>query len=471
MSLVGAAARAVVVLEQWLRFDPGLVNLVGEPGLGKRSVIKALCSEDVRPIRLKAPQQPDALLNVIARQLGVTPGAPGATIAAIREQSVQLRAAGYPVLVVIEQSDLLADASLALVGRLAEQQGEQSGLAVALLSQASLRERIRPLIPPQTVIQEVALVALSFDEANEYIDYLLTQGPWSGDAQAKLDRAAIFEASGGNPGQLALCIERHRAGLPISGPVPGRKRVLAVFSIACALAVVLSGVWVWQWYQPSASEPQPGLVSLERLERELANTPAVPQPLEPTPQVDAVQPPSSETNDDELAQALQAMMPVAEALDIAGFEQALADVAGIVNEPVGLSSLEALISPDAVEIPLTPLPSNAEVDEAPEIAETAPQWGFDEAVILSSASDSYTLQVFGTGNPDTARAQKAGRYATLALNIVKLQRDGKPWYVGLLGVFQSRATAQSFAREQQIDEGYWLRPLAGVQDQIREAAD
>ena len=42
MTLFGASARTVPVLEQWLRFAPGLLNLFGPEGLGKRSVIQAL---------------------------------------------------------------------------------------------------------------------------------------------------------------------------------------------------------------------------------------------------------------------------------------------------------------------------------------------------------------------------------------------------------------------------------------------
>ena len=133
MNLVGACARAVPVLEQWLRFDPGLLNLTGPAGVGKRSVMKALCADDVRPIRLVAPQEAQSLVDAIARQLGVTPGAPAASIAAIREQSEQVRDAGYPVLVIIERAHLLADAALDLLSRLSAKTSDQAGLAVALL--------------------------------------------------------------------------------------------------------------------------------------------------------------------------------------------------------------------------------------------------------------------------------------------------------------------------------------------------
>ena len=456
MNLVGACARAVPVLEQWLRFDPGLLNLTGPAGVGKRSVIKALCVDDVRPIRLVAPQEAQSLVDAIARQLGVTPGAPAASIAAIREQSEQVRDAGYPVLVIIERAHLLADAALALLSRLSAKTSDQAGLAVALLSEQPLRERIRPLAPPQTLIQEVALVELNFDEANEHMDYLLTQGPWSGDAMAKLDRAAVFEVSGGNLAQLELCVERHRAGLPISGPIPGRKRVAVVFGVASLLAVLLSGVLVWQLYQDDAASPtQASLESLEALERELSQAPTVPEPLdEPEPKSELV----------------------------VDFSAALADL-NIVPEGVPIERLQSALTPEPepilAEIPVRELTAvDVVVEPAPEpeqtptqIAESAPQWAFDEAAILSSASNSYTLQVFGTRNPDTARREKTGKYTALDLNVIQVERDGSPWYVGLIGAFESRAAAQSFAREQQIEEGFWLRPLADVQDQIKAVAD
>ncbi len=452
MNLVGACARAVPVLEQWLRFDPGLLNLTGPAGVGKRSVIKALCTDDVRPIRLVAPQEAQSLVDAIARQLGVTPGAPAASIAAIREQSEQVRDAGYPVLVIIERAHLLADAALALLSRLSAKTSDQAGLAVALLSEQPLRERIRPLAPPQTLIQEVALVELNFDEANEHMDYLLTQGPWSGDAMAKLDRAAVFEVSGGNLAQLELCIERHRAGLPISGPIPGRKRVAVVFGVASLLAVLLSGVLVWQLYQDDAASPtQASLESLEALERELSQAPKVPEPLaelEPKPEV------------------------------VVDFSAALADL-NIAPEGVPIERLQSALTPELqpllAEIPVREVPAVEvvvePVSEPAQIAESAPQWAFDEAAILSAASNSYTLQLFGTQNPDTARREKTGQYAALDLNVIQVERDGSPWYVGLVGAFESRAAAQSFAREQQIEEGFWLRPIADVQDQIKAVAD
>lgn len=450
MKLIGAGARAVPVLDQWLRFDPGLLNLTGAAGLGKRSVIKALCGDDVRVVRFQGQVAPEALLTTLARQMGITPGDVSATIKAVRTQAAQVREANYWMLVVLENAERLPESTLALLARLAEPVDEAPGLAIALLSEQSMRETIRPLLAPSMTFQDVALVPFSHDETNEMADFCLTQGPWSGDAVASLDRAALFEVTGGNPGQIEQAIERHRAGLPLTGPVPGRKRVATVFGVALVLALGLSAVMVWQWYQP-ASGPVERVSEVDRLadlEKEIAKVPPAPEPL-----------PAAEPVAIDLALLPDVLPPPDLPPDVIIPLPAPAEVV--------LPSAES-IAEVATET-VAPLQDEVQSQSPAETPQTEPQWGFDEAQILSLASESYTLQVFGTRDPAAAGVLKRGKYADLGLNIARVQRDGSPWYIGLLGSFETRQAAQIFASDQRIENGFWLRSLGSVQTQIREA--
>lgn len=480
MKLVGASARAVTVLDQWLRYTPGLLNLTGSAGSGKRSVIKALCGDQVRPIRLEGPVTPEVLLNAIARQLGVAPGAPAATITALRQQSNEVREAGFPVLVSIEFAEQVPDATLALIGRLCESLDDQPGIAVALLSEQSLRERIRPLVPPDALIQDVSLVPLSYDETNELVDYLLTQGPWSGDAIASLDRADLFEISQGNPGQILLAVERHRAGLPLSGPVPGRRRVAWVFSVLALVAAGLSLAWVWQWHkdeQVAEVQASDSLQSLAQLEQELARVPEAPPPL------------SAELLEPNYAQLLPpiepAELPTLEALAATTLIEVEADLPSAASSPEALLSE---LSQGQAEIPVRPAPApeavvfsdateqaestqDVALEQDVQVSEAAPSFGYDEGRILSQAPESITLQVFGTADSAAALAQKTGKFSALDLQIAQVTRDGNPWFIGLVGPFETRAAAEQTAARPPIDNEVWIRSVGSVQAQIKEAAN
>lgn len=483
MMLVGASARAVTVLDQWLRYTPGLLNLTGPGGSGKRSVIKTLCQDQVRPIRVEGSIEPQGLLSAIARQLGVVPAAPAATISALRQQSNEVREAGYPVLVSIEGAESLPDATLALLGRLCETTDDEPGIAVALLSEQPLRERIRPLVPPGTLIQDVGLVPLSFDETNELVDYLLTQGPWSGDAIASLDRADLFEVSAGNPGQVLMAVERHRAGLPLSGPIPGRRRVAWIFSVLALAAVGLSAAWVWQWYQDdqvAEVEATDSLQSLAELEQELAKVPEAPPPL-------------TEAEAREIPIDYDTVLPAIDLVDLPNLEEwASTTLIEAAPQPLeAASAVQALLPAVAdgqVEIPVTPAPApiedqdlqveNTEPEPADESAATenltadaGPDWAYDEASILSKAPESITLQLFGTADSDAALAQKVGKFSALDLQIAQVVRNDSPWFIGLVGAFETRVAAEEFAARPPIDNEVWIRSMEAVQAQIKEAAD
>ena len=450
VTLFGASARAVPVLEQWLRFSPGLLNLFGPEGLGKRSVIQALGSDNVRMIRFEGSVQPDALLGAVARQMGIAPGEAAASILAIRTQAAQVREANYLMLVVVERAEALPESSLALLSRLAEAVEQGPGLAVVLLSETPLKEKIQPLLSPAVTLQEVALVPLSAEETREMADDLLAQGPWSGDAVAALDPAKLFEVTDGNPGRIKRALERHCAGLPLTGRVPGRRRVASVFAGAVILALGLSAALVWQWYRPAPAplEVASSAQTLAALEQEIANVPQAPSSLESEQpgEVDwsalppAVEPPP-------LPRDLEVNLPPVPDIAL----PTLADLA----EPAPV-----LAAPET---------SQVQADASAEEAQSEPQWAFDEAEILSSSSESYTLQVFGTRDSEAARALKSGRYADLGLRIVQVKLDEAPWFIGLLGQFDRRSEAEALARDPRIDKGFWLRSIGSVQNQIREA--
>lgn len=216
-ALVGSAAMAKNVLEQWLRFDPGLAELIGASGLGKSAVAESLQDDDLRLIRLQPPLTPDAVLTTLARQMGVTPGEVKATIAQIRQQARTARQGGFHTLIVMDKADQVDDAVLAVLARVAGEAEDGAGLATLLLAQRSLRAQVRSVANPNLQINDISLVGLTDDEADELIQLRINDGPWQGDGAAQLDRKALVAAAKGNPGQLLELLTQARAGLPLTG--------------------------------------------------------------------------------------------------------------------------------------------------------------------------------------------------------------------------------------------------------------
>ena len=484
MFLIGSTERELGELNRWIREQAGLVNLVGQAGVGKRTLIRALGAEDVRRVRLDCDITPDIVYASIARQLGLPLDA---SIEAIHAQAQSLTG---PMLVSVEHADRLSDPALEVLVALTE---TPSPISIVLLSEHSLQERLNALADRQVVCKRIQLEPLNETESAQFIEHLLSQGPWTQQAKDSINRKEIFALTQGVPSAIEVCVERGRVGEPVAGLRRGRKRVAGVVGTGLFLALVLFGIWVWQWLQHDDSFAQlRTAIENQRVDQAVSESLSVPAPLvrsiEPPPvapddraSVAPVFEPAVTLNDDQAsgAQSIGAAASPAESLKAPQ------------EEP------EAEPEPEPEPVP-TPQPTVDEADEpgmkkielasaaqassdlqkestvAPRKAASKPLgYPFDEREILSRAATSYTLQLFGTQDSASALAQKATRYQALDLKIAQVKRQGKPWLIGLAGEFPDRAKAMEYASSQGeliTENGFWIRRFSDVQNQIKEAA-
>ena len=486
MFLIGPTEREWGELNRWVREQAGLVNLVGQAGVGKRTLIRALGAEDVRRVRLDCDITPDIVYGSIARQLGLPLDA---SIEAIHAQAQSLTG---PMLVSVEHADRLSDSALKALAALAE---APSPISIVLLSEHSLRTRLNALADRSVECKWIQLEPLNETESAQFIGHLLSQGPWTQSAKDSINVKEIFALTQGVPSAIEVCVERGRVGEPVAGPRRGRKRVAGVVGTGLFLALVLSGVWVWQWLQHDDSFAQlRTAIENQRVDQAVSESLSVPAPL-----VRSIEPPPVAPDDRE------SVAPVFEPKVPLNADQASgAQSTGVAASP--LESLEAAQEettpgpepePEPVSVS-TPQPTVDEADEpgvkkielasaaqasselqkestvAPRKAASKPLgYPFDEREILSRAATSYTLQLFGTQDSASALAQKATRYQALDLKIAQVERQGKPWLIGLAGEFPDRAKAMEFASSQGeliTENGFWIRRFSDVQNQIKEAA-
>ena len=484
MFLIGSTERELGELNRWIREQAGLVNLVGQAGVGKRTLIRALGAEDVRRVRLDCDITPDIVYASIARQLGLPLDA---SIEAIHAQAQSLTG---PMLVSVEHADRLSDPALEALVALTE---TPSPISIVLLSEHSLQTRLNALADRSVECKWIQLEPLNETESAQFIEHLLSQGPWTQQAKDSINLKEIFALTQGVPSAIEVCVERGRVGEPVAGLRRGRKRVAGVVGTGLFLALVLFGIWVWQWLQHDDSFAQlRTAIENQRVDQAVSESLSVPAPLvrsiEPPPvapddraSVAPVFEPAVTLNDDQAsgAQSIGAAASPAESLEAPQ------------EEP------EAEPEPEPEPVP-TPQPTVDEADEpgmkkielasaaqassdlqkestvAPRKAASKPLgYPFDEREILSRAATSYTLQLFGTQDSASALAQKATRYQALDLKIAQVKRQGKPWLIGLAGEFPDRAKAMEYASSQGeliTENGFWIRRFSDVQNQIKEAA-
>lgn len=486
MFLIGSTERELGELNRWIREQAGLVNLVGQAGVGKRTLIRALGAEDVRRVRLDCDITPDIVCASIARQLGLPLDA---SIEAIQAQAQSLTG---PLLVSVEHADRLSDPALEALVALAE---TPSPISIVLLSEHSLQTRLNALADRSVECKWIQLEPLSETESVQFIEHLLSQGPWTQSAKDSINVKEIFALTQGVPSAIEVCVERGRVGEPVSGPRRGRKRVAGVVGTALFLALVLSGVWVWQWLQHDDSFAElRTAIENQRVDQAVSESLSVPAPLEAPvadPLARSIEPPPVAPDD------RASVAPVFEPTVILNADQASgAQSTGAAASPT--ESLEAT-QEETTPVPVsTPEPTVDEADEpgvkkielasaaqasserqkestvAPRKAASKPLgYPFDEPEILSRAATSYTLQLFGAQDSASALALKATRYQALDLKIAQVKRQGKPWLIGLAGEFPDRAKAMEFASSQGeliTENGFWIRRFSDIQNQIKEAA-
>ena len=90
--------------------------------------------------------------------------------------------------------------------------------------------------------------------------------------------------------------------------------------------------------------------------------------------------------------------------------------------------------------------------------------------VLTLPSDHYSLQVLGARLETTLEAFIVDKNISQPLYAIKLDRGGQPWYMLLVGDYESASKAQSAISSLPIalqNQQPWARPVLKIQQQIR----
>lgn len=396
----GGRRQLVQQMVQQLHFGSGGVALLGERGTGVSALLQAVLDAlqgvaDTRQVTA-AELVEGGLWPVLAPLLGAGPRpAPDEEEAALVRAWQQLQPAdgeALPLLLAIDRAEELEDELLAAVLRL--RQATRGGLRLLLGGAPELLQRL-----PAAGAEWLCLRLEPLD-ADSLADYVLTRLQAAGYSGSQpltpLQLELLREHSGGLPAAVPAVLERvlklPRASLSqrLSG-LPGRHIVL--------VAALLTAVAVSWLYRQGESAP-------------------------PAEQAR----PSAEPAPPALAEGLPAQV---EPLAVAAPPRRVQRVA-LPEERARSEGAPA--TPEVVRAP-SPPPERAEAEKAKA----------DEQQVLAAPASSHWLQLFGTR--EAGRAARQAAEAGIRVHVIELRLEGRPWFIGLSGPYDSQAQARAAIAE------------------------
>ncbi|HEX7455329.1 MAG TPA: AAA family ATPase [Gallionella sp.] len=166
----------------------GIVLVIGEVGSGKTLMSRMLLArlpDNVDTVYLPNPDfSRDEIIDVIARDLGVTAASQGMRLEALQQELIKRHALGRQVVVLIDEAHAMPADSIEEVRRLSNLETDQRKLVQlilcgqpeldALLATPSLRQ-VR-----DRVVYRLMLRNLSRDDASAYLNHRLKIAGWRG---------------------------------------------------------------------------------------------------------------------------------------------------------------------------------------------------------------------------------------------------------------------------------------------------
>lgn len=499
-----AGAQRQQILDQLLhlsQFSSGVLLVLGEAGCGKSALLQA-CQGQVDDDRLVCTIEAGVLddQQVLFGQIAELLELPfqqsaGQQLAAIRSHCQDEESAD--LLVLIDDADHLDDPILS--GLLSLLQGVdqgRSGLHLVLVGGADLASRIDAFQMLDVAVHDLSLPALTSDELADYLDCRFRAAGLVGDMPFSLkDMEQFWQLSLGLPGAINRLAQQflvdqagevnrsqqRSIGLPL-----GHMAAVVVLGAALIMAVVYR-------YDSSAKKPSSTpekVVSLitEAPNVALQNTEvnsveqddkvhaAVDSSLDEAPGENIVGPlsvegfveapltPVIESEPDEPVKDAFFGKPMLAEAEVAQIEDVMPDVVDApVWMPTAPPSLEEQV---AVEV----LP---DLDDSPAPA-AGPELDADEAYLLRQDEAGYVLQVLAAGSENAVRVFVGRQSNQGDLKVFEARRNGKPWYVVVVGVYANKADARRAIDglpAEQRKSGPWPRSVLSVQAEIGEVRD
>lgn len=495
-------ARREALLEQILhlqQFVAGVVVVLAEEGLGKTTLRQRL--EGRLPpgcllCSLGAGDLVDSrqVFAEIANALELPfEASAGQQLSAIRAHVQEPEAAELVVL--LDDAHLLDDHVLS--GLMSLLQGVDSagaGLSLILFGLPELADRIDRFQMVDVQVNDLIIPPLSIPEVAEYLLLKYPERMPAGRKQSDTRLAAgIWQETMGSPAEIDQLMSRQGGALVAPETSELRKQIqhyrwhiVAAVALVVVLALILLS---WSDEEGEASAVRQQAVSLPN--------PIAPQVVEPVGDgMGAVSVGSSPAG---AVLPLPPPVPMPQGTAVAG---AAAIAGGAVQRspvPAGVVERPPAIAPAPAEpvpaqqpsvpsqpqsTPVVAAPAAAAKVVAPVAAATAPKavsapaaasaaavtGGGDEQYLLGVNRQHFALQILAAESRAAVQKYVQAQSNRQQLRIYETRREGKPWFVVVLGDYATREIAQKAVMglpEAQRKAGAWPKSYASIQAEIK----
>jgi DamX protein len=435
------------VAMQLLQTAGHVVVVQGEPGMGKSDFLLGLqqrLPDTLHPGFIAASGQLD-LANLLMA-LGAT--GDDARLRAIDLLHAVHQEEMWPVLL-IDHADQLNDATLkALLSLWSAAQDEGIAFSVVLSGPLGFSKRLPAMAHLQQRLHVINLYPLSEQQTVDYLAQRLdSMGQLSGSRLSATQMRTLYVRTQGIPARIDDEIRQLLTSPPSPRPAvaSGRRTItlvsVAVLALVGALVATLGLIGF-----PEERLSQPEIIPLPASAAALAQAePRIADELPPPQALDAE--PAPETS---LEPALPGPpAPVAP-------QTALADE-GIADQGDDAETVDA--EPDIA-------PAPADQPPAPDLAIAASTPPTADDWLHSRSAGAFTIQLVAAQNPDALRQFMEQHQLGDEAALLRLQRNGRAWYVVVFGDYPSRAASR--AALQQLPaavrkDGAWARSFGELQ--------
>jgi DamX protein len=410
-----------------------------------------------------------------------------ASILAIQELAQQFTLQKEVLLIVVDDAQWLDEDALELLANLLPRSSKvDSRPHVILCADQSVVERIEtPQFAElrQERFYHVVLAPFSQEESADYLRQRLQRiGLNHGFAPIQL--LQLHQLAKGNPGYLNMLANK---ALSKGGFVQQTGLPLLHIAATVVVVAILAAIWLLNYFSNNNAltnevEPQPVAVeSIVAVPMAKALPPLEPIELSPAPRNVTLEPkpePESESTPEVVVESQPEPESTPEVVVESQPEPEPTPEVVVESQPEPEPEPEPEPTPEVVVEPkpkpapkkqvlaIVPVPVAALWPKA--TLKTKQPYSYE--AMLKLPSDHYSLQVLGARLEATLEAFIQEKSITQTLYVIKLDRGGKPWYMLLVGDYESASDARDAITSLPValqNQQPWARPVLRIQQQIR----
>ncbi len=463
-------------LEHLCQFSASLLVVLGEPGSGKSLLARELGNsfESEDEICLINAQPDGSSLDVLTEIADCfslsadTQTSVGQLLASLRHFGQSADELDSLALVAIDDAQHLSEQTLGeLTSLLQAQDVGGRRLHIVLFAEPQIANRLDRFQLQEVLIHDFYLEPLTLSETADYLNFRME---WAGYIGPELFNELLVEPWWRRAeGRLPILHQAAHQWLlesvqPKVEKPTSKLPLVHIVSIALLLGLLMMAYLYSGNDDESGHEPDLADRSLENSDNR--------QPAKASPE-------TVSSEGQRVVEPLDRVTPSQqpESLEEATNDEPLAEPEAVETEAPPLTTSETTLealqgAPGAVTEQASELPPETQVGPATEEKPVElPQLPEDEQILLSWRSDDYTLQLLGAHSEQSVRDYMNRQPNSAQLLRYQSQRQGKPWYVVVVGRYQSSAEARRAVAqlpESQQKAGPWPRPLEEIQEEIKK---